>query len=84
MQVSPLSSNDNTSITLENNSDELLYEGNEDAPLGMDFNDFLPDSIEGLKADTEPEAFSKTLIVDGRSYLKSSIVAALFEFVEWH
>ena len=48
-----------------------------DAPLGMDFDDFLPDTIEGIEESVEPEAFSKTLIVDGKEFLKSSVVASL-------
>lgn len=77
MQVSASLSDDSTSSPLENDTDGPPLEGDEDAPLGMDFDDFLPDLIEGLEADAEPEAFSKTLVVDRRTYLKSSIVALL-------
>jgi len=43
----------------------------------MDFDDFLPDTIEGIEESVEPEVFSKTLIVDGKEFLKSSVVASL-------
>jgi hypothetical protein len=48
-----------------------------DAPLGMDFDDFLPDTVKGIEESVEPEAFSKSLMVDGKEFLKSSIVASL-------
>jgi hypothetical protein len=48
-----------------------------DAPLSMDFDDFLPDTTEGIEEHVEPEAFSKTLIIDGKEFLKSSVVASL-------
>ncbi|KZP09618.1 hypothetical protein FIBSPDRAFT_963820 [Athelia psychrophila] len=81
VNVSPPSFDDSASTeesSHEGDEDTLLdMDSNEDAPLGMDFDDFLPNSIEGLEADEQPEAFSKTLIVDGRTYLKSCVVASL-------
>lgn len=45
--------------------------------LGMDIDDFLLDSAEGIEQNAEPEIFSKSLTVDGKEFLKSSIVAGL-------
>lgn len=50
---------------------------NADTPLGMDVDDFLPDTVEGIEESVEPETFSKTLMVDGKEFLKSSVVASL-------
>jgi hypothetical protein len=63
---------DDPSLTHEADADDSA-----DAPLGMDFDDFLPDTAEALEENVEPEAISKTLIVDGKEFLKSSIVASL-------
>ncbi|KAJ6618015.1 hypothetical protein B0H10DRAFT_1947987 [Mycena sp. CBHHK59/15] len=47
-------------------------------PLGMDLNDFLPDSIQDMDADKPSPAADKFLQAsDGRKYLKSSLVASL-------
>jgi hypothetical protein len=43
----------------------------------MDIDDFLPDSAEEIEQNAEPEIFSKALIVDGKEFLKTSIVAGL-------
>ena len=45
--------------------------------LGMHIDDFLPDSAEEIEQNAEPEIFSKFLIVDGKEFLKASIVAGL-------
>ena len=45
--------------------------------LGMDIHDFLPDSAEEIEQNAEPEIFSKFLIVDGKEFLETSIVAGL-------
>ena len=50
---------------------------NGDIILGMDLEDFLPESTGELENDAEPESFSNVLTVDGKSYLKSSLVASL-------
>ena len=56
---------------------EINADDSADTPLGMDFDDFLPDITEGIDENVEPETFSKTLIFDGKEFLKSSIVASL-------
>jgi hypothetical protein len=79
--VSPTVQSDTTSedqsmhdfdLTQDANADD-----NADSPLGMDFDDFLPDTAEGIEEGVEPEAFSKILMVDGKEFLKSCVVASL-------
>jgi hypothetical protein len=48
-----------------------------DNSLRMDIDDFLPDSAEEIGQNAEPEIFSRFLIVDGKEFLKTSIVAGL-------
>ena len=48
-----------------------------DYPLGMDIEDFLSDTPEGIDKDVEPEMFSKWLELEGRQVLKTSVVATL-------
>ncbi|KIM86980.1 hypothetical protein PILCRDRAFT_4223 [Piloderma croceum F 1598] len=60
-----------------NSTQEADEDDSPDVPLGMDFDDFLPDTAEGIDVSVEPKAFSKTLMVDGKEFLKSSIVASL-------
>ena len=45
--------------------------------LGIDIDDFLPDSAQEIDQNAEPEIFSKFLIVDGKEILKTSLVAGL-------
>ncbi|KAJ7933569.1 hypothetical protein B0H13DRAFT_1856074 [Mycena leptocephala] len=50
-----------------------------DTYLGMDLEDFFPESVEQLEQDETPFAFSTRLVSpdDGKEYMKSSIVATL-------
>jgi len=48
-----------------------------DEPLGMDIENFLPDTPEDIDNDAEPETFSKWLDLDGKQVLKASVVATL-------
>jgi hypothetical protein len=48
-----------------------------DDPLGMDIENFLPDTPEDIDKDVEPEMFSKWLDLDGKQVLKTSVVATL-------
>ena len=48
-----------------------------DYPLGMDIEDFLSDTPEGIDKDVEPEMFSKWLELEGRQVLKTFVVATL-------
>lgn len=48
----------------------------EDSPEGMDLDDFFPETVEGIKTGVEPAAFSKTILWEGKQYLKTSIVAS--------
>jgi len=85
--VSPTAQSDTTSekqsvyMVGSTQEEDLNTDDGADAPLGMDFDDFLPDtasSIEnGIEESVEPETFSKTLIVDVKEFLKSSVVASL-------
>ncbi|KAJ6603661.1 hypothetical protein B0H10DRAFT_2315727 [Mycena sp. CBHHK59/15] len=59
-------------------SDPTVHTEDPDEPLGMDLDDFLPDSIDGMDTDKPPAAAEKYLKAsDGRKYLKSSLVASL-------
>jgi hypothetical protein len=51
----------------------------EDTDLGMDLEDFFPETLEQLDQDEPPLAFSTHLVSaeDGREYMKSSVVATL-------
>ncbi|KAJ7163663.1 hypothetical protein C8R46DRAFT_1163839 [Mycena filopes] len=49
----------------------------EDDVLGMDLDDFIPDSPAGIVADDPPPAASKFIEVEGKRFLKSSAVASL-------
>ena len=60
-----------------NLTQEAKADDSADTPLGMDFDDFIPDTTEGIEQNIDPEAFTKTLIVDGKEFLKSSVVASL-------
>ena len=48
-----------------------------DDSLGMDIEDFLPDTPEDIDRDVEPKTFSKSLDVNGKQVLKTSVVATL-------
>jgi hypothetical protein len=52
--------------------------------LGMDIDDFLPDSAEEIDQNTEPEIFSELLIVNGKEILKTSLVAGLSSLKKSH
>src|ERR1700733_2822280 len=79
--VSPTVQSDTTSEDQSMHDFDLTQDAdaddNADSPLGMDFDDFLPDTTEGIEESVEPEVFSKTLMVDGKEFLKSSVVASL-------
>ncbi|KAF7986130.1 hypothetical protein HWV62_38482 [Athelia sp. TMB] len=45
--------------------------------FGMDIDDFMPNTLGGLEQKDKPVAFTKTLIYEGKTYLKSSVVASL-------
>ncbi|KAJ6449180.1 hypothetical protein C8R45DRAFT_1131162 [Mycena sanguinolenta] len=51
----------------------------EDTYLGIDLEDFIPESIEQLEQNETPLAFSTRLVSpdDGKEYMKSSVVATL-------
>ena len=53
------------------------HEHDFDDPLGMDIEDFLPDTPEDIDKDAEPKTFSKWLDLDGKQVLKTSVVATL-------
>jgi hypothetical protein len=48
-----------------------------DDPLGMDIEDFLPNTPEDIDKDAEPKTFSKWLDLGGKQVLKTSVVATL-------
>ena len=79
--VSPTVQSDTTSEDQSMHDFDLTQDAdaddNADSPLGMDFDDFLPDTAEGIEESVEPEAFSKILMVDGKEFMKSSVVASL-------
>ncbi|KAK7037056.1 hypothetical protein R3P38DRAFT_2517108 [Favolaschia claudopus] len=55
-------------------------EEHQDMPLGLDLDQFFPDEQldeEDHRDDPQPAAFSKFLEVEGKRYLKSSLVASL-------
>lgn len=49
----------------------------DDSPIGLDVDDFLPDTVAGMEDQVLPPAFSHSLEINGKTYLKSSIVASL-------
>ena len=50
---------------------------NFDDPLGMDIEDSLPDTLEEIDKNSDPETFSKWLDLNGKQVLKTSVVAIL-------
>ncbi|KAJ7362430.1 hypothetical protein DFH08DRAFT_799463 [Mycena albidolilacea] len=58
--------------------DDSDNDENDETELGLDFDDFLPNTLEELDQEQEPLIFSKSLVAeDGKEYMKSSIVATL-------
>jgi hypothetical protein len=67
-------------ISSESGSEDLPLPSLEDRdePLGMDLDDFLPETIQGLDEDAPAPTVDKFLeAADGVKYLKSSLVASL-------
>ncbi|KAJ7661525.1 hypothetical protein DFH06DRAFT_1089043 [Mycena polygramma] len=66
--------------SVQNSSTDEDYQ---DLPLGMDLENFFPDvpldsdKADSTEAPTAPTAFSKVLAAEGKTYLKSSLVATL-------
>ncbi|KAJ7498289.1 hypothetical protein B0H11DRAFT_1909333 [Mycena galericulata] len=56
---------------------DLVTPDSTDDVLGMDLDDFLPDSIPGIGADEPPSAAKKFIEAGGKKFLKSSVVASL-------
>lgn len=62
----------NSNSSADNNEEDILQNA-----LGMDIDDFLSDSADGIEQNAEPESFSKVLVVDSKEFLKSSFDAGL-------
>jgi hypothetical protein len=69
---SPQESQSGANPDTDENDEDISHDS-----LGMDIHDFLPDSAEEIEQNAEPEIFSKFLIVDGKEFLETSIVAGL-------
>ncbi|KAJ6609768.1 hypothetical protein B0H10DRAFT_2295284 [Mycena sp. CBHHK59/15] len=75
--VTALSDSDASSVE-EDQPDPMATSELLEEPLGMDLDDFLPDSIEVMDSDKPSAAAEKYLEAsDGRKYLRSSLVASL-------
>ncbi|KAJ6626472.1 hypothetical protein B0H10DRAFT_2185720 [Mycena sp. CBHHK59/15] len=75
--VTALSDSDASSVE-EDQPDPMATSELLEEPLGMDLDDFLPESIEVMDSDKPSAATEKYLEAsDGRKYLKSSLVASL-------
>ncbi|KAJ6579361.1 hypothetical protein B0H10DRAFT_2198716 [Mycena sp. CBHHK59/15] len=48
-----------------------------DEPLGLNIDDFIPETVDDIEQDTPPVALSRFLMVEGKKYLKSSIISSL-------
>ena len=69
---SPQELQSDVNLDTDENEEDISHDS-----LGMDIDDFLPDSAEGIEQNAEPETFSKFLNVDGKEFLKTSVVAGL-------
>ncbi|KAJ7766390.1 hypothetical protein DFH07DRAFT_769929 [Mycena maculata] len=55
----------------------LEEENYRDVPLGVQLDDFIPETIDEIDKDKTPIALSRFLTIEGKKYLKPSIIASL-------
>ncbi|KAF8074122.1 hypothetical protein FPV67DRAFT_1446920 [Lyophyllum atratum] len=57
--------------------DDFDLDDSQEMPIGVDPDDFLPDTLDDIEQDVEPAIVEKILVYEGKKYFKSSVVASL-------